>query len=211
MIKNLLIDLGGVIMGIHRQDCVDAFKAMGFEDVDKYLTDFAQIGFFEALEEGRITPGEFRAEIRSHISRPVTDAEIDRAFEAFLTGIPRRRLEALRSLRRRGLGLYLLSNTNSIMWDGRIAADFRAEGLTVNDYFDGILTSFQAGVQKPSPLIFEIAAERFGLTPSTTLFVDDSQTNLDAAASLGFRTLLARPDAEFDTLILSYLDDEHPA
>ena len=182
MIKNLLIDLGGVIMGIRRQNCVDAFKAMGFEDVDPYLTDFAQPAVFEALEEGRISPAEYRPEIRRHIPRPVTDAEIDCAFEAFLTGIPPRRLAALRALRARGLGLYLLSNTNPIMWNGRIAADFRAEGLSVDSYFDGVLTSFQAGVQKPAPRIFEIAAERFGLTPATTLFVDDSQANLDAAA-----------------------------
>lgn len=205
MIKNLLIDLGGVIMDIRRTDCVKAFKALGFETVGDYLTDFAQKGPFEALEEGRIPPAEFRASLRAMMPDGVTDKQIDAAFMKFLVGIPLARLHELRQLRSMGLGLYLLSNTNPIMWQGKILADFRKEGMELTDYFDGVLTSFEAGVQKPDPRIFQVAAGRFGLVPEETLFIDDSQRNLDSAAKLGFRTLLVEPGKEFGKLVQKHL------
>ncbi len=205
MVKNLLIDLGGVIMGINRHNCVKAFKELGFENVDEYLTDYAQKGPFEALEEGKIGPDEFRDELRRLIPVSVTDDQIDDAFQQFLTGIPLSRLHELRQLREMGLGLYLLSNTNPIMWNGVISSEFRKEGHDAGYYFDGIMTSFSAGVQKPDPAIFVKAAEAFGLKAPETLFVDDSQANLDSAASLGFRTLLVPPGKEFGKLVVKHL------
>ncbi|MBD5317466.1 MAG: HAD family phosphatase [Bacteroides sp.] len=201
MIQNLLIDLGGVIMDIRRTDCVKAFKELGFDSVDRYLNDFSQTGPFELLEEGRISPDEFRRSLRSLMPEEVTDAQIDEAFEKFLVGIPVGRLHELRQLRSMGLGLYLLSNTNPIMWNGKIKSEFAKEGRRCEDYFDGILTSFEAGVQKPEPAIFKMARDRFNLDPATTLFIDDSQANLDAAEALGFRTLLAVPGKEFGKLV----------
>jgi len=69
------------------------------------------------LESGQISADGFRAELRLMIDREVTDAELDEAFQRFLVGIPRHRLAMLRSLRRR-YGVYMLSNTNPIMWEG---------------------------------------------------------------------------------------------
>lgn len=205
MIQNLLIDLGGVIMDIRRQNCVDAFKRLGFADVDDYLTDYAQKGPFAALEEGKITPDEFRAELRLHMPAGVTDADIDDAFQQFLTGIPVGRLHELRQLRAMGLGLYLLSNTNAIMWNGKILEEFRKEGRHRADYFDGMMPSFEVGIMKPDPAIFRLAARRFGLVPAETLFIDDARVNLDAAASEGFHTLLVEPGQEFATLVEKHL------
>lgn len=205
MIKNLLFDLGGVIMDIDRMRCVRAFQNLGFDTVGDYLTDYAQKGPFEALEEGRITAQEFRAELKRLMPEGVTDLAIDDAFQEFLTGIPVARLHELRELRRMGLGIYLLSNTNSIMWNGRILEEFRKEGLHRADYFDGMLPSFEAGVQKPDPRMFERARDLFGLVPSETLFIDDSQTNLDAASALGFKTLHVAPGKEFAELIGPFL------
>lgn len=201
MIKNLMFDLGGVIMDIDRMQCVRAFESLGFENVGDFLTDYAQRGPFESLEEGRITPAQFRDELRALIGGKVADADIDDAFQRFLTGIPRARLHELRNLRKMGLRLFMLSNTNPIMWHGRIAEEFRHEGLEVGDYFDGILTSFEARVQKPSPAMFRLAVEKFAIEPSETLFLDDSTANTEAAAALGFRTLHVRRGKEFASLI----------
>ena len=129
MIKNLLFDLGGVIMDIRRENCEEAFRQLGMADIGEYLGDYGQKGPFAALEEGKISEEEFRAEVRKHIAREVSDEEIDRAFNRFLTGIPVRRLEELRKLRGK-YKLYMLSNTNSIMWRQDIAKAFRQEGLS---------------------------------------------------------------------------------
>lgn len=200
MTKNLLFDLGGVIMDIEKERCVAAFESLGLENAQSYFGDFAQQGPFAAIESGSIGPDEFHAILRRQLPAGVTDPQIDAAFCRFLIGIPPRRLAALRELRRR-FRVYLLSNTNPIMWDSVIRSEFTREGMTREDYFDGIVTSFRARVMKPDRRIFDYAVASLGIVPAETLFIDDSQANLDAAAALGFSTALCAPGTEFTSLI----------
>lgn len=198
---DLLFDLGGVIVDIRRQRCVEAFEALGFSDINEYLGDYGQKGAFLALEEGAISPEEFRAEIRRHIPRPVTDEEIDTAFNAFITGIPLHRLESLRRLRSQGHRLFVVSNTNAIMWHSSLARAFAQEGGDVNTYFDGVVTSFEAGCCKPDERIFRLCCERFGIKPETTVFFDDSAANCAKASSLGFKAVHVPEGTEFTELL----------
>ncbi len=204
MIKNLLFDLGGVIIDIERTRCVAAFKALGMENPDEFLGDYTQKGPFMLIEEGRVTPQQFRDEIRKLIPQPLTDQQINDAFEEFLIGIPVHRLKALRELRK-ARKIYLLSNTNPIMWNHKISLEFQQEGLKREDYFDGMVTSFECKCMKPEAGIFIHTAKSLGIEPSETLFLDDSQTNLDAAAALGFQVALVAPGTEF-TDIIAQLD-----
>lgn len=198
MIRNLLFDLGGVITDIRRQDCERAFRALGFADIGDYLGDYGQKGPFMAVEDGSITPAQFRREIRALIpGGNATDSQIDQAFSAFITGIPRRRLEELEALRSR-YRLYVVSNTNPIMWDGIIARLFaQRPGKRREDYFDGMVTSFEAGCAKPDPGIFRLVERKFGILPDETLFYDDSEANCRAAEALGFHSCHVAPGTEF--------------
>ena len=200
MIKNLLFDLGGVIMDIRRLNCVASFERLGMKDADSFLGEYSQKGPFLQLEEGLITEAQFRDAVRQFIDGEVSDEQIDKAFCDFLVGIPIHRLEQLRQLKEK-YGIYMLSNTNPIMWHSRIAEDFRQEGMEREDYFDGIVTSFEARSIKPDAKIFHTVVEKLGIKPEETLFLDDSQKNLDAAAQLGFHTLLVTPGSEFFELL----------
>lgn len=200
MIKNLLFDLGGVIMDIDKSNCVASYRRLGLRDAESFFGEFSQKGPFMALEEGAITPAEFHEALRPSLPDGVTDAEIDAAFCDFLTGIPVRRLVALEKWRGR-FGIYLLSNTNEIMWDSRIAEEFRKAGREREDYFDGMVTSFEARSLKPAREIFDYAVSKLGIVPEETLFLDDSERNLEAAAALGFHTALVAPGTEFDDIL----------
>ena len=205
MIKNLLFDLGGVIMDIRRENAVKALEKIGMADANDFLGEYSQKGPFLQLEEGVITPEEFRNEIRKYINNEVSDADIDAAFCEFLIGIPRHRLEELRELKKQ-YNIFMLSNTNPIMWHSRIAEEFRQEGLEMKDYFDGIVTSFEAKSIKPDQKIFETAITKCSIKPEETIFLDDSQKNLDSASELGLRTILVAPGSEFFDLIKKYND-----
>lgn len=202
MTRNLLFDLGGVIMDIERQRCVDAFRRLGLQDADSYFGDYAQTGIFMALEDGSASVSDFHAELRAKLPAGTKDAQIDQAFNQFLIGIPEHRLKALRELRRRGYGIYMLSNTNPIMWKNKIAAEFGKEGLRREDYFDGMVTSFEAKAAKPDRKIFDYAVRMLGIDPAETVFFDDSKTNTDAAEALGFKTVHVVPGTEF----MDYID-----
>lgn len=204
MIKNLLFDLGGVIMDLDRERCVRAFKDLGMKDPDSFLGLYGQQGDFLALEAGEIDADEFHRRVRPLFGdRQVSDAEIDEAFCEFLVGIPVERLRALRELRRDSRVL-LLSNTNPIMMHSKIAECFRIEGLEMADYFDGIFTSYEARCCKPGKAIFDYAAHRGNMLPAETLFFDDSQSNVDAARSFGFHAVLVRPGDEFADLLRDF-------
>lgn len=201
---NLLFDLGGVIMDIERARCVESFRRLGLRDADSFFGEFSQKGPFMALEEGAISKDEFHEIMHGYLPEGVTDAQIDAAFCDFLTGIPGARLRALRELRRR-YKVFLLSNTNEVMWDTKIAEEFRREGREREDYFDGIVTSFEARALKPDPRIFAYAVQKLGILPEDTLFLDDSAANLEAAARLGFRIAQVRPGTEFSDVIQKYM------
>lgn len=86
------------------------------------------------------------------------------------------------ALRARGTPLYLLTNMPSHVFHERV------DQYDVLRCFDGALVSGDVGLVKPDRRIFELAAARFHLDPSRTLFIDDSPANVAGAAAAGFRT-----------------------
>ena len=200
MIKNLLFDLGGVIMDIDRLRCVDAYKALGMKNPEEFLGEYSQTGPFGLLESGQITPAQFHEALRPYLPENVTDSQIDSAFCEFLKGIPEHRLEELKALKKE-YKVYILSNTNPIMWYSRIADEFAKLGADISAYCDGVVTSFEEKVMKPDARIFEAACSKLGIKPEDTVFLDDSEANTAAAAALGFHTIHVAPGNEFDALL----------
>ena len=49
------------------------------------------------------------------------------------------------------------------------------------------MISGDENVIKPDPRIFRVLVDRYGLEPGSTVFVDDHEPNIRAAAELGFR------------------------
>jgi putative hydrolase of the HAD superfamily len=83
----------------------------------------------------------------------------------------------LRELRRRGLPIAIVSNTG---WD--IRPVFRHHGL--DELVDSCLLSFELGIEKPDPAIFQLACDRLGLTPTDVLMVGDHAVD-GAATAIG--------------------------
>lgn len=206
MIKNLLFDLGGVITDLQRNRCVDAFRELGLPNAESYFGEYSQSGLFMKLEAGEIDVDEFHRELRSAFPEgfDVSDETLDRSFELFIEGIPVHRLRQLRELRQK-YKIYLLSNTNPIMWDDILAREFeKIPPYTREDYFDGMVTSFEAHAAKPDPEIFRFAEKKLGIRPEETLFLDDSLANVHAARALGFHALLVEPRTEFMDILREF-------
>lgn len=187
--KNIIFDLGGVVIDIVRDNAVAALDALGIQDAATLLGEYAQKGAFLKLETGEITSSEFFDTLLPLCAPGTANTDIRDAFEKFLVGIPEERLEALRSLREAGYRLFVLSNTNPVMYNHWIDRHFRQEGLSINDYFDGIVVSFQERTCKPDPEIFRHVVKRYHLDPSETLMLDDSEANCEAARSIGLKAI----------------------
>lgn len=192
-----MFDLGGVILDINRDLCVKNLEALGLSRAGEMLDLYCQSGNFLALEKGTMTAGCFFDDLRSQTDRPVSDAQITDALCSFICALPAHRLDSLTRLRKEGKRLYVLSNTNPIMYHSVIDRLFRQKGRSIRDYFDGEILSFQEKSCKPSAQIFNILIERYKLNGSSTLFLDDSEANCEAARACGLDALLVPEGAEF--------------
>lgn len=208
-IENVIYDLGGVVIDLDRMQAVKGLEELGITDAGSILGQYEQKGPFYLLETGRLNTGPFFDELRSiavanGFPAP-TDTQLADAFNRFLIRLPEKRLEMLRQMRMAGFRIFVLSNTNPVMYNSWIAEHFRAEGGTINDYFDGIVASFQEGTCKPDPVIFETVMRRYGLRPEATLMLDDSDANCRAAASTGMHALRIGDTPGTDMIAVSSL------
>lgn len=89
----------------------------------------------------------------------------------------------LDGVRARGVPVVLVSNATT-----RLDADVALLGI--DDHVDHIVSSARAGVAKPDPRIYRIAADAAGVAVERCLFVDDAAANVDAARELGMTALL---------------------
>ncbi len=186
-IKNLIIDFGGVLIDLDRQRCIENFRKLGFTEAEADLDLYHQQAFFQKFERGLITGDEFRQIIRKKIGHPVTDAEIDEAWNSFLVSIPSFKLDLLLKLRQNYV-VYLLSNTNEIHWQWACENTFSYKTFRVEDYFEHIYLSFEMKTAKPDAEIFQKVLDDTGIIPQETLFIDDSSENCRAAEALGIST-----------------------
>jgi len=92
--------------------------------------------------------------------------------------------ELLGELRRRGKGVYLLSNAQADF----TRPEIRMLGLA--HYFDGIFLSSEQGCKKPSPVFFRRLLERYGLKASESIMIgNDEAADIAGARSVGMDTL----------------------
>lgn len=96
----------------------------------------------------------------------------------------------LDTLHRQGYGIYLLSNYPRRMFE------LHMKRFYFLPYTDGRVVSYEYHVTKPSPAIYRILCDKYGIKPEESIFLDDRQINLDAAKSLGFSTLLVNDPFE---------------
>ena len=79
-IKNVVFDLGGVLINLDFDNCLNAFRKAGFQDIEKQASQFRGKGFFSQFELGEITPEEFRETIRKETCESLSDRKIDDIF-----------------------------------------------------------------------------------------------------------------------------------
>jgi putative hydrolase of the HAD superfamily len=199
-ISALIFDFGGVLINLSRQRCIDSFRALGVRELEKYLDDFNQSGFFLELEQGKISPEQFRNEVRKLTDQTLTDEQIDQAFCSFLLDIPEEKLKLLLDLRKR-FKIYLLSNTNLIHMNFCRAQHFHFNGYSMDDFFDKCYLSYELGLTKPDIRVFNAVIDDIGLAPQQCLFLDDGLKNIEQAQKTGLQTYWVKQEEDLSFLL----------
>ncbi|UII25142.1 HAD family phosphatase [Fulvivirga maritima] len=186
-IKNIIFDLGGVIINLKPAKTIAAFarlSGLNEEEVaQKYLHDEP----FKKYEKGLISDEEFRSYLKN-ITGCDNDQELDDAWNAMLLDVPQERLELLKDLRKHHK-LFLLSNTNDIHLKCFTEILERENNCSIDQFFDHVYYSHQMHKRKPDADIYEQVLNEQQLVPEETLFIDDNADNIDGAANLGIQTI----------------------
>ncbi|MDP4277512.1 MAG: HAD-IA family hydrolase, partial [Bacteroidota bacterium] len=198
-IRNILFDFGGVLVDLNPQACLDAFAALGLPQVADYLTPYGHKGPFGQLENGDITIGQFRDEIRRLFQVSLTDEQIDEAWAAFLVHTPEYKMRMVHELAKK-YRVFLLSNTNDIHI--RKLKEFDEQGYPIKECFEKLYLSYQIGLSKPGSPIYEYVLKDAGIKAEETLLVDDGPANCRAAAELGLKTFQPAPFEDFTSELL---------
>ena len=186
-IKNIVFDLGGVLLNLDFPKAIEAFEKVGITNVNKRIRANEENNLFQQFEKGTISAAQFRDAIRKEANQPLTDEEIDALWNSMLLDIPRAKLELILELRGQYM-VYLLSNTNEIHWKLVHENSFNLNGFRAHDYFDEIYLSYQMHLSKPDPEIFKKMMYEANILPEETFFIDDSEENCRAAEALGIHT-----------------------
>lgn len=203
-VKNIIFDLGGVLLNIEPKKTIEAFGALGMEQLigDKGLSYDHDI--FYQMEQGQVTPDEFRDGIRQLISANISSQEIDAAWTAMLLDFPAIRVELLRQLRKE-FKIFLFSNTNSIHVE-KYHSNFRNQhGFEVSTLFEKDFYSNEIGFRKPTSESFQEIIRLSGINPSESLFIDDSLQNVEAAMASGLQGFWLQPGQKIEELFQEFL------
>lgn len=194
-INTIIFDLGGVIFFLDYALCEKSFKKIGVKDFELFKSELSRMRIFERFEEGDITPEEFRALVKPFCSREVTDAEIDAAWNTLIGDAPVQSIETLQKLRKE-YTIFLLSNTNEthIIYCNEYLT--KKYNTTLEQLFDKTYYSYELGMSKPSVGIFQHIVQETGIDPRDALFIDDTLLNLNAAETLGIKTIQVKTPLE---------------
>lgn len=193
---HLLFDYGGVLVQLNKARCIARFEQLGF-DIRPYLGTYAQRGIFSRLERGKVSVAEFCNELRRLAQRPdLTDESLIAAWQSYLDGVPAERMAMILRLRRH-YPVHLLSNTNAVHWQMACTDYFCHDGRSVTDYFDHVFLSYKIGYEKPAPEIYAAVVAGIGCAAHDILFLDDSETNCEAARQCGLQARLAPADGSW--------------
>jgi len=186
MIKNVILDLGGVILDIDYQLTTKAFKNLGASQIEDIYAQYYQSDLLIQFETGKISADAFRKEVKNLLKlENLTNEAFDRAWNAMLIRVSQHCMECVGNLQRK-YRIFLFSNTNEIHYP-EISFFFKRD-VNVDDFeslFEKVYYSNVLGIRKPDTQGFEYILLENDLNPRETVFVDDTKRHVAGARKAG--------------------------
>lgn len=188
MYKNIILDLGGVILNVDYNRLIESFASYGVKDFDKIYTQKNQVDIIDRFEEGKCSIEEFRDGIRELVKMDLSDSQIDNAWYSMILDLPKERIQLLGILKLK-YKLFLYSNTNELH------VNYLRETLTKEFGFDIFQTLFSKAYlsneikrRKPHSESFSWVCNDAGILPEETLFIEDTLHHIEGAKKMGLNT-----------------------
>ncbi len=185
---NVVFDFGGVLFRWRPRDLLARLLPQHVPDAaaaerlfERFFENYQ--GDWGEFDRGTVEPGPLAERIARRTGLSVAEAR------RVIDGVPAElqpvagTVDLLHTLHAQGRPLYYLSNM----------PEPYAQHLEATHHFLGLFRDgvFSARLQlcKPEPEIFAQAAQRFGVEPARTVFIDDMAENVSAARAAGWQAI----------------------
>lgn len=178
MIRNIIFDMGGVIIRFDREYFIRRLGVTG-KDERILMDEVFQSLEWARMDRGTITEKDAFQSICNRTPQRLHDAVEKLVYMWERPILPVDGMyELVAELKSKGYGIYLLSNASvrqHEFWPRVPAASL----------FDGKLISADVKLVKPQPEIYTLFCGKFGLTPSECVMIDDTPQNIEGAFTVG--------------------------
>ncbi len=200
-VKNIIFDLGGVLLNIDFALSEKAFALLGVPNFSDYVSFTKSNELFLKLETG-MDEEQFYEEFRHLSGLALTNEQIRNAWNALLVNYRKESIAILPGLKSR-YKTFLLSNTNEIhtkSFQKMFRNVFQQQSL--DSCFHEAFYSQRIGCRKPNEEAFELVLNKHELLAVETLFIDDNFDNIEAAKALNIQTVHLLPGMTIESLAL---------
>lgn len=198
--KAVIFDFGNVIINIEFQRIYQTFAKFTSKPIAYIEKRITEDQIFRRYESGQFTDEEFREVIRQTLGFPLSDHEVDTAWNAILLDIPSDRIDLIHKIRQK-YPVFLLSNTNNIHITASNNYLKKTHGIKSLDIlFDKLFLSYEMGMWKPDTEIYYEVLRSINLEPKEVVFFDDNLQNIESAKAIGMQTILV----ESTTSVVEY-------
>ena len=200
-IKNILFDLGAVLIDIDFNKVAEAFGDLGIEKFEQQFSQLNASHLFENLETGKISDADFHKAIQAQTGKPLSASEINDAWNAILLDFRKESMRFLTSLKNQ-YKLYLLSHTNVIhLTKVNEILDNQLGEKDLDVYFHKAYYSHKIGLRKPGKESFQFVLNDANIIAEETFFIDDTLPNILSAKEMGFKTHHLLPGERVEHLL----------
>ena len=177
MIKNIVLDVGGVIFDDSKQNIQKLLN----KNCDNIYKIAYGSGFKKCLL-GEISVQEHINSLKDE--KDFNDISYILKKENLIKSYPliKNNFDYIKDLRKRGYKLFLLTNITEDSYN------YINELININEKFDGGIYSYQEHLIKPDYDIYNLLINRFNLNKDETIFFDDKEKNVKAANEVGIKS-----------------------
>ena len=187
-IKNIILDLGGVILELDVNKTLQAFHDLGFPVLESADIILSRFPFFLEFETDQISEEDFVEKVIEISGNSVSEEKVLVAWNSMIQGFREENIRLLMKLRQ-NYRLFLLSNTNSIhevYYNNQLKEQHGIDNL--DRIFEKVFYSHDLKLRKPDAEIFRFVIEDAGISAEECLYVDDTLEHIETARELGIKS-----------------------
>ncbi|MBQ7115164.1 MAG: HAD family phosphatase [Clostridia bacterium] len=179
MIKNVVFDMGGVLIDFNARKTITTYFPREYHDV--LMQEVFGSELWHKLDSGHLRHDEAISIVLPRIpeeTRPLIK-EMLSDFYSYMPPFPEM-YELIKRIKEAGYNVYLLSNATPRFFDNYL-------NIPALSLMDGFFISCVYKMLKPQKEIYEAFCNKFSLNPEECFFIDDMPQNIEGAKNYGMK------------------------